>query len=85
MAEAQRALQSADGDTPTRDLYQEPRQQLDMQARVTLREGVELVGQVQNLTKEPFIVRQGVRRDYVNYYFPVGRTFWLGLSWKPKW
>ncbi|MDR6116280.1 MULTISPECIES: TonB-dependent receptor [unclassified Sphingomonas] len=80
-----RALQSADGDTPTRDLYQEPRQQLDMQARVTLREGVELVGQVQNLTKEPFIVRQGVRRDYVNYYFPVGRTFWLGLSWKPKW
>ncbi|WP_294232745.1 hypothetical protein [uncultured Sphingomonas sp.] len=66
-------------------LYQEPRQQLDMEARVALREGVELVDQVQNLTKAPFIVRQGVLRDYVNYYFPVGRTFWLGLSWKPKW
>lgn len=79
-----RALQSADGDTPTRDLYQEPRQQLDLQARYTVRDGLELVGQVQNLTKEPFVVRQGIRRDYVNYYFPVGRTFWLGLSWKPK-
>ncbi|OAN63911.1 TonB-dependent receptor [Sphingomonas sp. TDK1] len=79
-----RALQSADGDTPTRDLYQEPRQQLDLQARLTLHHGLELVGQVQNLTKEPFIVRQGVGRDYVNYFFPVGRTFWLGLSWKPK-
>jgi TonB-dependent receptor len=80
-----RALQSADGDTPTRDLYQEPRQQVDVQARLAVRDGVELVGQVQNLTKSPFIVRQGVDRAYVNYFFPVGRTFWLGLSWKPKW
>ena len=80
-----RALQSADGDTPTRDLYQEPRQQIDVQARWTVREGVELVGQVQNLTKSPFIVRQGVDQAYVNYFFPVGRTFWLGLSWKPQW
>lgn len=79
-----RALQSADGDTPTRDLYQEPRQQLDLQLRYAVRDGLELVGQVQNLTREPFVVRQGVRRDYVNYYFPVGRTFWLGLSRKPK-
>ncbi|WP_162236472.1 TonB-dependent receptor [Sphingomonas sp. Leaf25] len=80
-----RALQSADGDTPTRDLYQEPRQQVDVQARLAVRESVELVGQVQNLTKEPFVVRQGTGRDYLNYFFPVGRTFWLGLSWKPNW
>ena len=80
-----RALQSADGDTATRDLYQEPRQQVDVQARWTVREGVELVGQVQNVTKAPFVVRQGVDRDYVNYFFPVGRTVWLGLSWKPQW
>lgn len=80
-----RALQSADGDTPTRDLYQEPRQQVDVQARWTVREGVELVGQVQNVTRAPFVVRQGVDRDYVNYFFPVGRTVWLGLSWKPQW
>jgi len=79
-----RALQSADGDTPTRDLYQEPRQQVDVQARLVVREGLDLVAQVQNLTKEPFIVRQGTGRDYVNYFFPVGRTFWLGLSWKPR-
>ncbi|TCP65633.1 TonB-dependent receptor [Sphingomonas sp. PP-CE-1G-424] len=78
-----RALQSVDGDTPTRDLYQEPRQQIDVQARATVRPGVELVGQIQNLTKEPFIVRQGLDRELVNYFFPVGRTFWLGLSWKP--
>lgn len=78
-----RALQSADGDTATRDLYQEPRQQVDVQARYAVGPGLELVGQVQNLTKSPFVVRQGVRRDYVNYFFPVGRTFWLGLTWKP--
>ncbi len=79
-----RALQSSDGDTPTRDLYQEPRQQLDLQARYSLLAGVDLVGQVQNLTKEPFVVRQGEDRRLLNYYFPVGRTFWLGLSWKPR-
>lgn len=78
-----RALQSVDGDTPTRDLYQSPRQQLDLQARVAVRSDLEVVGQVQNLTKEPFVVRQGIRQQYVNYFFPVGRTFWLGLSWKP--
>jgi TonB-dependent receptor len=80
-----RALQSADGDTPTRDLYQEPRQQFDVQARFAVRNGLDLVGQVQNLTKEPFVVRQGRRREDVNYFFPVGRTVWLGLSWKPGW
>jgi TonB-dependent receptor len=79
-----RAVQSVDSDTPTRDLFQEPRQQIDLQARYAIREGIELVGQVQNLTKEAFVVKQGVGRGYVNYYFPVGRTFWLGLSWKPK-
>jgi hypothetical protein len=55
-----------------------------VQARWTVREGVELVGQVQNVTKAPFVVRQGVDRDYVNYFFPVSRTVWLGLSWKPQ-
>ncbi len=79
-----RALQSSDADTRTRDLYQEPRQQLDLQARYTVTYGVDLVGQVQNLTKEPFVVRQGEDRRLLNYYFPVGRTFWLGLSWKPR-
>ena len=79
-----RALQSADGDTPLRDLYQESRQQFDVQARFAVRDGLDLVGQVQNLTKEAFVVRQGRRREDVNYFFPVGRTIWLGLSWTPK-
>ena len=56
-----------------------------MQARFAVRNGLDLVGQVQNLTKEPFVVRQGRRREDVNYFFPVGRTVWLGLSWKPGW
>jgi iron complex outermembrane recepter protein len=78
-----RALQTVNADTPTRDLYQAPRQQIDLQARYAIRRGIELVGQIQNLTEEPFVVRQGIDRRYINYYFPVGRTFWLGLSWKP--
>ncbi len=31
----------------------------------------------------PFVVRQGAGRAFVHYLFLVGRTFWLGLSWKP--
>ncbi|PVM84459.1 hypothetical protein DDF62_22265 [Caulobacter radicis] len=79
-----RALQSADQDTPERDLYQEPRQQLDLQLRYQVSDSLDAIVQVQNVTKAPFVVRQGPNRSLVNNYFPVGATVWVGLSWKPR-
>lgn len=78
-----RALQQAAPDTPERDLYQEPREQLDLQLRYEVVAGLDAILQVQNLTKEPFVVRQGVDRNLVNNFFPVGSTVWFGISWKP--
>lgn len=78
-----RALQSADADTSARDTFQEPRQQIDAQARYRVSNGIELVAQVQNLTGEPFSVKHGPSRQLIENYFPVGRTFWIGFSWRP--
>lgn len=78
-----RALQQADQDTPERDLYQEPREQLDLQLRYEVVGGLDAIFQVQNLTEEPFVVRQGVNRELINNFFPVGSTVWFGMSWKP--
>lgn len=78
-----RALQQVSQDTPERDLYQEPREQLDLQLRYEVVEGLDAIFQVQNLTEEPFVVRQGANRELVNNFFPVGQTVWFGLSWKP--
>ncbi|TAD76148.1 MAG: TonB-dependent receptor [Sphingomonadales bacterium] len=78
-----RALQQANQDTPERDLFQEPRSQLDVQLRVALKSNFDVVFQGQNITEEPFIVRQGPGRAYLNNAFPVGTIYWLGVSWRP--
>ncbi len=78
-----RALQQANQDTPERDLYQEPRHQIDAQVRYELGQ-FDLILQAQNLTKEPFQVRQGPGRAYLNNNFPVGSTFWIGFAWRPS-
>ena len=77
------ALQSVDQDAPWRDIYQKSRQQVDLQARYRVREGLDLVAEAQNLTAEPFVVKQGLNKELLNNYFNVGRTLWLGVSWHP--
>lgn len=78
-----RALQQANQDTPERDLFQEPRSQLDVQLRVALQRNFDVVFQGQNITEEEFIVRQGPDRAYLNNAFPVGAIYWIGISWRP--
>lgn len=78
-----RALQQANQDTPERDLFQEPRSQLDVQLRVALKSNFDVVFQGQNITEEQFIVRQGPGRAYLNNAFPVGAIYWIGVSWRP--
>lgn len=78
-----RALQQANQDTAERDLFQEPRSQLDVQLRVALKSNFDVVFQGQNITEEQFIVRQGPGRAYLNNAFPVGAIYWIGVSWRP--
>ena len=78
-----RALQQANQDTPERDLFQEPRDQIDAQIRYELGQ-FDIVLQAQNITEEPFVVRQGPGRAYINNFFPVGTTVWFGVSWRPS-
>lgn len=78
-----RALQQVNQDTPERDLFQEPRSQLDVQLRVALKSNFDVLFQGQNITEEQFIVRQGPGRAYLNNAFPVGAIYWIGVSWRP--
>lgn len=78
-----RALQQANQDTAERDLFQEPRSQLDIQLRVALKPNFDIVFQGQNVTEEKFIVRQGPGRAFLNNAFPVGSIYWIGFSWRP--
>mgnify|MGYP001627295719 CR=1 FL=1 len=75
-----RALQQANQDTPERDLYQEPRDQIDLQARWSFNDRLDVVFQGQNITEEAFEVRQGPGRAYLNNLFPVGSVYWAGVS-----
>ncbi len=77
-----RALQQANQDTPERDLFQEPRDQIDAQIRWSLSDRIDVVVQGQNITEEAFEVRQGPGRAYLNNLFPVGSVYWLGFSFK---
>lgn len=79
-----RAMQQANQDTVERDLFQEPRDQIDAQVRYSVGKSIDIVLQGQNLTEEPFIVRQGPGRAYLNNFFPVGSTYWIGVSWRPS-
>lgn len=77
-----RALQQANQDTPERDLYQEPRDQIDAQIRWSVNDRLDLVVQGQNITEQAFEVRQGPGRAYLNNLFPVGSVYWVGFSFK---
>lgn len=75
-----RSLESVDQDTPERDLYSQPRTQVDLQGSWKFAPGATATLQVQNLTRASFIVRQGP--GLLNNEFPVGRTIFVGLSFQ---
>ncbi|MYN24836.1 TonB-dependent receptor [Duganella levis] len=77
-----RALESVDQDTSERDLYAMARNQVDLQGSYQISRSLRAVIQGQNLNKAPFIVRQGVHRELLNNYFPVGRTVFVGLTYE---
>nr|WP_315222482.1 TonB-dependent receptor [uncultured Duganella sp.] len=79
-----RALESVDQDTGERDLYAMGRNQLDLQASYQISRALKAVVQGQNLGKSPFVVRQGANQELLNNYFPVGRSFFIGLTYQAQ-
>ena len=79
-----RALESVDQDTRERDLYAMGRNQLDLQASYRISRALKAVVQGQNLGKSPFVVRQGANQELLNNYFPVGRSFFIGLTYQAQ-
>lgn len=77
-----RSLELVDQDTPERDLYSQARTQVDLQASWKFAPGATATLQVQNLTRAPFIVRQGPGQGLLNNEFPVGRSIFAGLSYQ---
>lgn len=79
-----RALESVDQDTRERDLYAMGRNQVDLQASYQISRALKAVVQGQNLGKSPFVVRQGAHQELLNNYFPVGRAFFIGLTYQAQ-
>lgn len=77
-----KALESVDQDTSERDLVAMARNQVDVQASYQFSRSLRAVVQGQNLTRAPFVVRQGANRELLNNYFPVGRTVFVGLTYE---
>jgi iron complex outermembrane recepter protein len=56
--------------------------QLDLQARLDLSNGFELIGEVRNATNEDKINYFGPKLDIVRDYNSYGRQFWIGVAFK---
>ena len=70
----------AAGDLPLPDVVQQPRNVLDFSLRAGVLPSVSLRFDARNLLDEPYETIQGtVTREY----WKSGRTFQLGLIWKP--
>lgn len=74
---------SVDSGVAWRDIWQDSRDQIDLQGSLYVKPWVQLTAQVQNLTKTSFKAHLGQDRELLQTRYPVGRTIWFGLVFKP--
>ncbi|MET4897857.1 TonB-dependent receptor [Sphingomonadaceae bacterium jetA1] len=74
---------SVDSQVAWRDIWADSRDQIDLQASYYVRPWVQLTAQVQNLTKTAFEAHLGQDRELLQTRYPVGRTIWFGVVFKP--
>ncbi|RMB54931.1 TonB-dependent receptor [Sphingomonas sp. PP-CE-3A-406] len=79
-----RALRTIINDIAWQDLYWAPREQVDLTANYTLRNGVAVIGQVSNLTHSRLTSFAGPDKNLLKDSYSVPTTFWLGLRFTPK-
>lgn len=74
---------SVDSSSAWRDIWQDARDQVDLQASFDVTPWLQATAQVQNVTNSAFQARLGQNRELLQTRYPVGRTFWFGLILKP--
>lgn len=72
------------GTTARDDLWVDSYGRLDFTANAKLGDGVKLTFQARNLNDAVWIEQSGVSESSLRNAYAPGRTFWLGLSWKPE-
>ncbi len=74
---------SVDSQYAWRDIWADSRDQLDLHASYDVKPWLQVMGQVQNATNTAFEAHLGANRELLQTRYPVGRTVWLGLVFKP--
>ncbi len=72
---------SAAGPSPLPDVYEMPRDVIDVSLRVPVLQMLDAKLDMKNLLDSPFEQRQG---EVTRLRYSAGRVFSLGLSWKPR-
>lgn len=78
-----RALRNIMPDIAWQDVYWAPRKQFDLQARYTVRPGLSLVAEVNNLTEERMDSVTGPGMNLLKDSYSTPRTVWLSINWTP--
>lgn len=79
-----RALRSVVNDISWQDLYWAPRSQVDLSATYEIRKGIQLIGQVSNVTHSRITTVTGPGKNLLKDSYSVPTTFWLGIRVTPK-
>lgn len=74
---------SVDSQYAWRDIWQDSRDQLDLQASYNIKPWLQVMSQVQNVTNTAFSAHLGQDRELLQTRYPVGRTVWFGVIFKP--
>ena len=67
------------GVQPLPDVYEQPRNAIDLSLRYALHSGMSLRLDAKNLTDEAYVVKQG---DVLRSAYTSGRSFTVGVSWR---
>lgn len=74
---------SVDAQYSWRDIWADSRDQIDLQASYYVTPWLQVLGQVQNLTNTAFEAHLGPHRELLQTRYPVGRSVWFGIVFKP--
>ncbi|UAK23347.1 TonB-dependent receptor [Sphingomonas nostoxanthinifaciens] len=75
---------SVDSNYSWRDIWADERDQIDLQASYRIKPWLEVTSEVQNLTNTSFEAHLGPHRGLLQTRYPVGRTVWFGLVFRPN-
>jgi iron complex outermembrane receptor protein len=74
---------SVDSAVSWRDIWADARDQIDLEASYYVKPWIQVTAQVQNLTNTAFQAHLGQNRELLQTRYPVGRSVWFGLVFKP--